>query len=84
VSTLTLAQSLGGMKVTTIHLEGTFQTGMAMGASVPKEDYGMLGAIVEGPRGSVFFKMTGPKETVRTAAPGFDDLALSFKANVEM
>jgi len=73
-------QTVGDMKVTTIYLEGTYQSGMmAMGDSVPKENYGLLGAIGEGPEGPVFFKMTGPREVIRANKAAFAELTGSFK-----
>jgi hypothetical protein len=38
----------------------------------PKGNYALLGAIAEGPEGNVFFKLTGPRKTVRAAAKQFD------------
>jgi len=38
----------------------------------------MLGAIVEGPQGPVFFKLVGPEATVNLAADAFDGLIASF------
>jgi hypothetical protein len=39
--------------------------------AAPMENYALLGAIVEDPDGSVFVKMTGPKETVQAASEKF-------------
>jgi hypothetical protein len=44
-----------------------------------KTGYRLLGAIVEGPQGSVFFKLTGPENTVKSAKDGFDALLQSIK-----
>jgi hypothetical protein len=41
----------------------------------------MLGAIVQGPQGPVFFKLTGPVGTVRGAAKDFDALLASLTAH---
>ena len=38
-----------------------------------------LGAIVEGPEGLVFFKLTGPAATVRSASAEFDAMLHSLK-----
>lgn len=40
----------------------------------------MLGAIVEGPQGPVFFKLVGPQTTVDLAEEAFDGLIASFHA----
>ncbi len=65
---------VAGLKVHTISV-----TGMFMAASRPAEageqpvpDIRMLGAIVEAPQGLVFFKLTGPINTVSSAEPAFN------------
>jgi len=64
--------------VTTIDLSGTFLggPGMAPGEG-KKESYRLLGAIVEGPQGAVFFKLTGPAKTVAAAQGDFQSLLKS-------
>jgi hypothetical protein len=54
---------------------------MGMGAmsTGPKKGYALEGAIAEGPRGSVFFKLTGPKKTVVKEKAAFDALVKSLK-----
>jgi hypothetical protein len=39
-----------------------------------KENYRLLGAIVEAPEGLVFFKFTGPAKTIAAADTEFDAL----------
>jgi hypothetical protein len=51
--------------------EGTFSSGMPGGPQQPKKDYALLGAIVIAPSGSYFFKLTGPKATVKAAREKF-------------
>ena len=58
---------VNGMKVTLVQIEGVFQSGMPGEARIPKKDWAVGGAIVEGPQGLVFFKITGPVVTVRAA-----------------
>ena len=50
-----------------------------MGPSAPKPGYRLLGAIVEGPQGPHFFKLTGPERTVASAEKGFRKLLESVK-----
>ena len=45
-----------------------------MGPKTPKPGYKLLGAIVEGPGGNVFFKLTGPAKTVEAARADFNKL----------
>ena len=39
----------------------------------------MVAAIVEGPQGSVFFKLTGPVETATVMEAGLRDLVKSYR-----
>jgi len=74
-------QTKGG-KVTMLRMNGTYlaHAGM-MGAasdSVESPDFGLLGAIVEGPKGEVYFKLTGPEKTVRGAEREFEAMLKSI------
>jgi hypothetical protein len=69
---------VNGLKVTTVKIEGIYMGGMGFGNQEPKSDFALLGAIVEGPAGPVFFKLTGPKKTVDSAAGQFEALIQSF------
>jgi hypothetical protein len=56
----------GGLKLTTVDVSGAY-TGMGgprAPQGPPKPGYRLLGAIVEAPHGSIFFKFTGPAKTV--------------------
>lgn len=63
-----------GLTVHTIDVSGTY-SGMG-GPMAPshtaKPNYRLLGAIVEAPQGSVFFKFTGPSKTVAANQAKFD------------
>jgi hypothetical protein len=61
----------GGLPVTYVDVSGAFR-GMRGGeTAVSADDQRMLGAIVEGPEGLVFFKLSGPNAVVGTAADAF-------------
>ncbi len=66
-------EKLAGFDVTTIEVDGTFASSMGgpMGPKTPKPGYKLLGAIIEGPKGNVFFKLTGPAKTVEAARADF-------------
>jgi len=70
-----------GFKITTVATNGTFlaPSGPMMQSQGKMENYSLLGAIVEAPEGSVFFKMTGPAKTVQAASGEFDALLRSLK-----
>lgn len=75
-------RTVNGMQVTTVTVEGRLGGGGMPGMPpTPSIENGqLLGAIVEGPNGPVFFKMTGPTATVTAARGAFDELIGSFRA----
>ncbi|MFA6109925.1 MAG: hypothetical protein WDA75_14255 [Candidatus Latescibacterota bacterium] len=65
-------RTVRGMPVTLVDLEGTYNGGMgAGGQGEPQPGYRMLGAVVEAPRGTFFYKLTGPRTTVAYWAEAF-------------
>ncbi|MCB9625547.1 MAG: hypothetical protein H6723_19690, partial [Sandaracinus sp.] len=73
-------RNVAGLDVTTIDVTGTFASGMMGGPSTPQSNQRLLGAIVSGPNGPIFFKLVGPASTVDGAKAAFDDLVASFEA----
>lgn len=72
--------TVNGLNIVTIDLSGDYLvSGAMMQVTGKKPGYRLLGAIVEGPEGSVFFKLTGPENTVKSAKGGFDALLQSVK-----
>lgn len=74
----TRTEMVKDVKVTRVQTEGTYGSGMPGGATTPRENFALQGAIAEGSGGAVFFKLTGPKKTVQKAAPQFDALIKSL------
>ena len=70
---------IAGLPATTLDVKGTYMGGSMMGPSTPKPGYRLLGAIVEGPGGNVFFKLTGPEKTVSSAEKSFRQLLDGLK-----
>ena len=73
-------RTINGLAVTTIDATGTYT-----GAGGPmartrssKPGYRLLGAIVEGPQGNVFFKFTAPAKTAAASGKGFEQLLQSL------
>jgi len=64
----------GKHKVTYVSAEGTYKSGMPGGPQTPTPNYALLGAIIEANEGSVFVKMTGPKELTKSATPEFREM----------
>ena len=72
-------KKVNSLAVTIVSLEGTFMGGgPMMGGGAPQKDYALLAAIVDTDRGAHFFKMWGPKNTVKGSRPDFDKLVASF------
>ncbi|HXS81865.1 MAG TPA: hypothetical protein VN896_04030 [Methylomirabilota bacterium] len=69
-----------GLNVTRVEIAGTF---LAPGADMQSQGrlpaWKLLGAIVEGPQGPVFFKFTGPANVIDGAAQEFDALLASLE-----
>ena len=59
-------REVNGMKVTLVQIAGAYlaPAGPMMQSTGKKDNFRLLGAIVEGAQGSVFFKLTGPAKTV--------------------
>lgn len=71
-----------GLKQHTVEIEnGTFSSGMPGGPTKAKPDYGLLGGIVSAPSGVYFFKLTGPRATVKAARAPFYKLLDSVKTS---
>lgn len=69
-------KTIGTLKVHVVEVEGGYTT---MKGEVEK-DWAMIGAIVDTPDGSHFFKLTGPKKSVANAKAEMDALIASIKA----
>lgn len=71
----------GGVAVTRLDARGTYVAHSMRGGEAPGEQpkWALMGAVVEGPKGDVFFKLTGPAATVGAAAKDFDAMLASMK-----
>lgn len=76
----TSKSTLGGFPVTRIDLTGTYKSagGPMMQSTGSKPGYRLLGAIVEGPQGAVFFKFTAPAKTAAAQQASFEKLLQSI------
>jgi hypothetical protein len=75
----TRKEKVNGLEVTRVEVEGTYQSGGMAGPKVAKPGTKLLGAIVEGKGGNVFFKFTGSAKTVEAAKKDFDAVVASIK-----
>src|SRR6267142_171581 len=78
---LRTTQTVRGIPVARVKVHGAYLApgGPNMESQGTKPDYALLGAIVSGPRGAVFFKLTGPARTVAAAAADFDRMIASLR-----
>jgi hypothetical protein len=67
-------RSRGAFGITTVDVSGTFTNSMPGGPAGAQANQRMLGAIVEGPNGPVFFKLVGPAAAVAPAEAPFREL----------
>lgn len=74
-------RTVRGVPITLIDASGTY-TGMGgpmMAGAKPVAGYRLIGAIVEGPGGNVFFKLTGPAKTIAAQQKNFEQLLASIQ-----
>src|SRR5688500_16022172 len=72
-------RTMNGLAVTTIDLPGTYMAsaGPMSPTKTSKADFRLIGAIVEGPQGAVFFKLTGPAKTIAASEAAFEKMLAS-------
>lgn len=72
---------VSGMNVAKVEISGAYlaPSGPMMESQGKKENFKLLGAIVEAPQGKLFFKLTGPAKTVQGAAAELDALLGSIE-----
>lgn len=74
--------TVNGMTVTHVEIDGAYLSpGMDMQSQGKKPDWRLLGAIVQGPNGMLFFKFTGPAAVLKPAAKDFDAMLASLTAH---
>jgi hypothetical protein len=75
-------RTVNAVTVNLIEATGNYAGGMAMPgapAPAPIPDAMLLGAIANGPKGPVFFKLVGKRASVEAARAAFDGLVASIK-----
>jgi len=67
------SKEVNGLPVTVVQIAGAYLSpgGPMMQSQGKKEDFRLLGAIVSGPEGPVFFKLTGPSKSVAAVEKDF-------------
>ena len=74
------SRTVRGIRITVVDSAGGY-TGMGgpMANAKPAAGYRLIGAIVEGSGGSVFFKLTGPGKTIAAQQKAFEQLLASLQ-----
>jgi hypothetical protein len=76
----TKQEKIAGFPVMMVDVKGTYSGGgPMMGPATPKPGFRLLGAIVEGPEGAIFFKLTGPEKTINGAEKSFRKMVEGIK-----
>lgn len=77
---VTSEKTVGGLRVHRVVISGTYlaPAGPMMQSQGARPNYRLLGAIVEAPSGSVFFKCVGPAATITAAEKSFDAMIASL------
>jgi hypothetical protein len=73
---------VSGLPVSTLEVSGVYTGPMVVPGAVPgatSADSLLLGAIVSGPKGPVFFKLTGPRASIESARSAFEQLVRSVR-----
>ncbi len=75
------SREVNGLKVSLVQIAGSYLApgGPMMQSQGKKENYRLLGAIVEGPEGMIFFKLTGPAKTLAASEGDFNAMIGSLK-----
>lgn len=63
--------TIGGRKVTYVHAEGTYQSGMPGGPKTPQPNSMLVGGIIESGQGNVFIRLTGPVALAKASQADF-------------
>lgn len=73
-------KDVNGLRVTLVQIAGTYLApgGPMMQSQGEKANYRLLGAIVDAPEGSVFFKFTGPAKTITAGESDFQGMINSL------
>jgi len=74
-------KKVNGIDITVVRINGTYLApgGPEMKSQGKKENYRLLGAIVAGPQGSVFFKCTGPAAVITGSEDAFSAMLDSIE-----
>ena len=75
------AQTINGLKVTTVDLSGTYVAEVRPGATehYNKPNFRLRAAVIETPKGAYYIKMTGPAKTMAAADADFNKFLATLR-----
>jgi hypothetical protein len=71
----------GGLKISQVVIFGTYNQVVSLPGvpPVPKSNYGLLGAVIENPQGTIYWRFTGPEPLITATLPLFNKVIDSVK-----
>jgi hypothetical protein len=71
----------GGFKISQVVIFGTYNQVVSLPGvpPVPKSNYGLLGAVIENPQGTIYWRFTGPEALITANLPLFNKVIDSVK-----
>jgi hypothetical protein len=71
----------GGLKISQLVVFGTYNQVVSLPGvpTVPKSNYGLLGAVIENPQGNIYWRFTGPEPLVTANLPLFNKVIDSVR-----
>lgn len=74
-------RTAAGYEATVVETYGAYLEGGMMGTPTRRENYGLVGAVIETPDRSTFIKMTGPADQIEDQRTAFDRLLDGMQRN---
>lgn len=67
---------VGNFKISQVVIFGTYNQTIPLPAVPPRQlsNYGLLGAVIEGPQGNIFWRFTGPEPLITASIPLFNKI----------
>ncbi len=78
-------RTVGGLKISEVVIFGTYSEPSPLSCipSVGRMNYGLVGVVVEGPQGSIFWRFTGPEALITANLPLFNKIIDGLKPQVK-
>jgi hypothetical protein len=74
-------REINGLKISQVVIFGTYNQIVSMPGipPQPRPNYGLLGAVIESPKGNIYWRMTGPESLITANLPLFNKVIDSVK-----